>query len=61
LLSLPGIPIGEDDARRLVATLLAEGQPDALTAAEQLTLSVEPSSTRSPCRRCRTGDVAASD
>jgi len=35
LMLLLGIPIGDDDARRLNATLLAEGTPDALTAAER--------------------------
>jgi len=40
VLRILGIPIG-DDARRLIATLLADGSPDALTAAEQLTKGVE--------------------
>jgi hypothetical protein len=35
------IPINHDDARRLIATLLADGTPDALTAAEQFTKGVE--------------------
>jgi len=33
--------IGDEDARRLVATLLADGSPNALTAAEQLEKGVE--------------------
>jgi len=41
LLRILGIPIDDDDARRLVATLLADGSPDALTAAEQITRGVE--------------------
>ena len=41
VLRLFGIPIGDDDARRLIATLLAEGSPDALTAAQQITKGVE--------------------
>jgi len=41
VLRLVGIPIGDDDARRLIATLLAEGTTDALTAVEQLTKGVE--------------------
>jgi hypothetical protein len=38
---LLGISINDDDARRLTATLLADGTPDALTAAEQITKGVE--------------------
>ena len=41
MLRLLGIPISDDDARHLVATLLVEGTPDALTAAEQLRKGVE--------------------
>ena len=41
MLRLLGIPISNDDARHLVATLLVEGTPDALTAAAQLTKGVE--------------------
>ena len=41
MLRLLGIPVSDDDARRLIATLLGEGSPDALTAAEQLTKGVE--------------------
>jgi hypothetical protein len=41
VLRILGIPIDDDDARRLVATLLADGSPEALTAAEQLTRGVE--------------------
>ena len=36
-----GIPVSDDDARRLIATLLADGTPDALTAAVQITKGVE--------------------
>ena len=41
MLRILGIPIGDDDARRLIATLLVDGSPDALTAAEQITRGVE--------------------
>ena len=41
MLRLLGIPIPGDDARRLIATLLADGTPDALTAAAQITKGVE--------------------
>ena len=41
MLRLFGIPIGDDDARRLIGTLLADGTPDALAAAEQITKGVE--------------------
>ena len=41
MLRLLGIPVSDDDARSLVATLLVEGTPDALTAAAQLTKGVE--------------------
>ena len=41
MLRILGIPISDDDARHLIATLLAEGTPDALTAAEQITKGVE--------------------
>ena len=33
MLHLFGIPVTDDDARHLVATLLVEGTPDALSAA----------------------------
>ena len=33
MLRLLGIPVSDDDARHLVATLIVEGTPDALTAA----------------------------
>ena len=35
------VGIGDDDARHLVATLIADGTPDALTAAGQITKGVE--------------------
>jgi hypothetical protein len=35
------IPISADDARDLLATMLVEGTPDAMTAAHQLTRGVE--------------------
>ena len=41
MLRILGIPIPDDDARRLIATLLVEGTPDALTAAAQITKGVE--------------------
>ena len=41
VLRILGIPIGDDDARHLVATLIADGTPDALTAAGQITKGVE--------------------
>ena len=36
MLRLLGIPVSDDDARHLVATLLVEGTPDALTAAAMI-------------------------
>ena len=47
MLHLLGIPVSDDDARRLIATLLADGTPDALTAAEQITKGISATSTRS--------------
>jgi len=41
VLRLLGIPVSDDDARRLTATLIADGSRDALTAAEQFTKGVE--------------------
>ena len=42
MLRLLGIPISADDARHhLMATLIADGTPDALTAAGQITKRVE--------------------
>ena len=41
MLRLLGIPISDRDARHLVATLIAEGTPDALTAAAQISQGVE--------------------
>ena len=41
MLRLLGIPVSDDDARSLVATLLVEGTPDALTAAAMITKGVE--------------------
>jgi len=41
MLRLLGIPISDDDARYLVATLVVEGTPDALSAAAQLAKGVE--------------------
>jgi hypothetical protein len=41
MLRLLGIPVTDGDARHLIATLLVEGTPDALTAAEQITKGVE--------------------
>ena len=41
MLCLLGIPIEDGDARHLIATLVVEGTPEALTAAEQLTKGVE--------------------
>ncbi len=38
---LHGIPVSDPDARGLIATLLADGTPDALTAAAQITKGVE--------------------
>ena len=38
---LLGIPVSDDDARHLIATLVVEGTPDALTAAAQITKGVE--------------------
>ena len=40
-MDLLGIPVSDDDARHLVATLPVEGTPDALSAAEQITKGVE--------------------
>jgi hypothetical protein len=37
VLRLLGIPISDEDARHLVATLLVEGTPDAMSAAAMLT------------------------
>ena len=37
---LHGIPISDDDARHLVATLLVEGTPNALSAAAMITKGV---------------------
>ena len=36
-----GIPIADSDARHLIATLLADGSPDARTAAGQITKAVD--------------------
>lgn len=36
MLRLLGIPVSDDDARRLIATLVVEGTPDAMSAAEQI-------------------------
>ena len=36
VLRILGIPVADDDVRHLVATLVVEGTPDALTAAAQL-------------------------
>ncbi len=41
MLRILGIPISDDDARHLIATLIVEGTPDARTAAAQLTKGVE--------------------
>jgi hypothetical protein len=41
VLRLLGISIDDGDACRLVATVLADGSPHALTAAEQITRGVE--------------------
>lgn len=41
MLRLLGIPISDDDGRHLVATLLVEGTPDALSAGAQLSKGVE--------------------
>ena len=41
MLRLLGIPVSDDDVRHLVATLIVEGTPDALTAAGQITKAVE--------------------
>ena len=41
MLRLLGIPISDEDARHLVATLLVEGTPDAMSAAAMLTKGVE--------------------
>ena len=41
MLRLLGIPIGDDDARSLVATLLVEGTPDVLSAAAMIGKGVE--------------------
>jgi hypothetical protein len=40
-LRILGIPVTDDDARHLVATLAVEGIPDALTAAGQITKGFE--------------------
>jgi hypothetical protein len=36
MLLLCGIPVTPEDARHLVATLIADGSPDALSAAEMV-------------------------
>lgn len=41
MLRILGIPIADSDARGLVATLLAEGSPDALSAAAILSKGVD--------------------
>lgn len=41
MLRLLGIPVAGDDARRLISTLVADGSPDALMAAEQIRIGVE--------------------
>ena len=41
MLRVLGIPISDDNARALVATLVVEGTPDALSAAAMLTKGVE--------------------
>jgi len=40
MLRLLGIPVSDDDARHLIATLVVEGTPDALTAAAMITKGV---------------------
>ena len=41
MLRILGTPIGDEDARSLIATLIAEGSPGALTAAGQITKGVD--------------------
>ena len=41
MLRVLGIPISDGDARHLIATLVVEGTPDALSAAAMLTKGVE--------------------
>jgi hypothetical protein len=41
MLRVYGVPISPEDARGLIATLIAEGSPGAITAAEMLTKGVE--------------------
>jgi len=41
MLRLLGIPVSDDDARHLIATLLVEGTPDALSAAAMIGKGVE--------------------
>jgi hypothetical protein len=41
VLRILGIPVTDDDARSLVAALLVEGTPDAMSAAAMLTKGVE--------------------
>ena len=38
---LLGIPVSDDDCRHLIATLLVEGTPDALSAAAMITKGVD--------------------
>jgi hypothetical protein len=41
VLHLYGIPVAPEDARHLIATLLADRSPDALSAAEMISKGVE--------------------
>ncbi|MEI7759352.1 MAG: hypothetical protein WCJ67_01140 [Thermoleophilia bacterium] len=41
MLRILGIPVADDDVRHLVATLVVEGTPDALTAAAQFSKGAE--------------------
>jgi len=41
MLRILGVPISDDDCRQLIATLVVEGTPDAMTAASQISKGVD--------------------
>ena len=41
MLRLWGIPVDQEDAQALVATLIADGSPDAVAAAERISVRLE--------------------
>jgi len=47
MLRVLGIPVSGADARHLIATMIVEGSPDALTAAAQLATESSAICTRS--------------